>query len=541
MLKFERHHIFLILIILLAILLRFYKLDSIPAGFHHDEVSQAYNAFAIGKTGHDRYGEYFPILFRSFGSYQPPLYTYLAPIPILLLGNSVFAARFLSAFSGVIIVIFTYLIATQLIDKKYKYTLGIIAALVVTIAPWAIHFSRRVVEGNLGLAIFLISLYLFIRSLKSPKVFPLAALVLGISTQAYYSERVLSILFIPLFLLVFWKYFLKNKLLAFLGLILFGLTQIPHLWILTTGAYGRRFAQVSYFNNDPGDLPRIVYISIEFIKHYLSYISPSNLFAATSSDLGRVSPDLGVFYSWTFLPFLIGLVYLIKQIRHSDNLLLKVITILAPISLVSASLTGDLFYPLRILEFLWIVTLIIALGVFFIFNKVKSRLISLSLFGILIIYSLITFYISYAVLFKYETTEFLGNSYIELNKFLNKFSDKRIIIDSKRDVAIGVRIAYFRAYDPDKLATFLAPQLTSDYYSSSVEALEIYKIDNIEARPLVWEIDPCLENTILVGDTLAISEKQAKEHKLTPVFDVKSFNDKVVLRGYLTNPKLKCI
>lgn len=524
-------------IIVLSILLRFYKLESIPVGFHHDEVSQAYNAFAIGTTGHDRYGEYFPILFRSFGSYQPPVYTYLAALPILLLGNTVFAARFLSAFSGVIIVILTYLVIVELVEKKQKHILGLIGALAVSISPWAIQFSRRVVEGNLGLAFFLGAFYLLIRSLKSPKLFPVALFVMGVATQAYYSERILGILFIPLFLLLFWKFYLKHKITVLSGLILFGLTQIPHLWILTTGAYARRFAQVSYFNNDPGHLPKVVYLASEFTKHFLSYISPSNLFADTGSDLGRVSPDLGVFYSWLFIPFLVGLIYFIKQ---NNKFLFKIIALLAPLSLVSASLTGDLFYPLRILEFLWIVSIVIALGIYVLFNSIKNRLIGFSLFGVLIVYSLTAFYISHAVLFKYEANEYTGKAYIDLNNYLKQYSDKRIVIDSQRDYAVGLRIAYLRKFDADKLAGVLRPQMTTNYYSSEVAVQEIYRIDNIIVRPFIWEVDLCSKNTIMVGDTLSISEKQSKDHNLTLLFEVKGSDNKVVLNGYQTNPSSSC-
>ncbi len=535
--KFKKIYLPLFLVIVLAILLRFYRLDSIPMGFHQDEVSQAYNAFSLGTTGHDRYGEYFPILFRAFGSYQPPIYTYLSIIPVIILGNTVYSARFLSAFSGVVIVILTYLIVVELIEKKFRYTLGIIAALVVSISPWAIQFSRRVVESNLGLATFLGGLYLIVRSLKHPRLFPISLLVLGLATQAYYSERILIILFIPLFLFLFWKVYLKHKLAILLGFIVFGITQIPHLWILTTGAYARRFAQVSYFNNDPGDLPRIIYLTTEFIKHFLDYISPRNLFADMGSALGRTSPDLGVFYSWLFIPFLVGLVYLLKDIRNYSS---KIIILLVPLSLVSTSLTGDLFYPLRILEFLWLISVIVALGIYVIFTSINNRLIGFTLLGFLIVYSIIAFYVSHAVLFKYESNEYFGKTYTDLNNYLKPYKDKKIVVDSQRDSGIGLRIAYLRRFDANKLAKTLRPQLTTNYYSSEVAVQEIYKMDNITVRPFIWEVDLCSKNTILVGDALSISEKQSKDHNLTLLFEVKGPDNKVVLRGYSTNPKPTC-
>ena len=165
MLKLKKTSLILILIICLSVFLRFYKLNEIPTGFHHDEVSQAYNAFALGTTGHDRYSQSFPLLFRAFGSYQPPLYTYLSIIPIKIFGNTMFAARFVSAFFGVLIVIFTYLIIAELAKEKFKHSFALLAALMVGISPWAIHFSRRIAEANLCLALFSASFYFFIHTI----------------------------------------------------------------------------------------------------------------------------------------------------------------------------------------------------------------------------------------------------------------------------------------------------------------------------------------------------------------------------------------
>ncbi len=533
----NKNFIILLLIIILSIVLRFYRLGDVPAGFHQDEVSQAYNAYSIGTTGHDRYGQYFPILFRSFGSYQPAVYTYLAPIPILILGNTIFSARFLSALAGVVVVIATYYIVRNLIEEKYKYKVAAFASIVVAISPWAVHFSRRVVEGNVGLAIFLLALLLLIKSLKNIKLFPPALFVLGISTQAYYSERVICLIFIPLFLFVFRNFFLRYKKTVITGLLLFAVTQIPHIWIIASGAYGRRFDQVSYFNNDPGNLPRVLYIAREFIRHYLSYLSPANLFASTGSDLGRVSPELGVFYSWMFLPFLLGIYYLVKKAR---GVLIKVVLLLVSISLVPASLTGDAFYPLRTLEYLWFISLVTGIGIYVIYKKVKGKSVRILIVAGLTVYSIAMFYISYFILFQHENTEYVSASYILLNGYLDRYKDKNVIIDSTRDLAIGLRIAYLESYNPDKLAEDLKPQLKTPYYSAEVPIDEVYKIGNIQARPISWRDDPCEENTIIVGDTLAISADQAREHGLTEVFEIEAPGKGVVLRGYTTNPPSRC-
>lgn len=532
MLKLNKWNLILVLIICLSVFLRFYKLEDIPTGLHQDEVSQAYNAFALGTTGHDRYGEYFPLLFRTFGSYQPPLYTYLSVIPVMVLGNTMFATRFISAFFGVVIVVLTYLIIIELVEDKFKYPFGLLTALMVSISPWAIHFSRRIAEANLGLAFFVAAFYFFIRSLKSPKLLPFACVLIGISTHAYYSERIIALLFIPIYLLVFRQYYSKKLKLVFLGLVLFGLTQLPHIYLFTIGAYSTRFSQVSYLGNAAGGLAGVIYIMQQFLRHFLIYISPHHLFADTGSSLAKTAPDLGVFYNWFFIPFLIGIV---AFIRRAHIAFFKILLLILPVFLVSASLTGDEFYTLRILEYLWVLTIIISFGFFLILSKIYIKQIRFILLVVLTVYFIFTFYLSYGVLYKYEAEGYSAKVYIELKNKLAQYSDKRIIVDSRRDFAIGLRIAYFQRYDADKLSRVLRPQLFSNYYSSEIGTREIYKVGNMEFRPLVAGKYAEFKNTILVGDSLAISESEVSSYRLTTLFEIKNFNGSTAVKAYITN------
>ena len=114
------------------------------------------------------YGQSFPILFRASGSYQPPIYTYLTIIPTIIFGNSIFTVKSVSAMSGVGLVLLTYFLVSSLSPKSKKeaITLGLIAAGIVAISPWSIHFSRLAVEANLGVLIFVAGVYLLASSLN---------------------------------------------------------------------------------------------------------------------------------------------------------------------------------------------------------------------------------------------------------------------------------------------------------------------------------------------------------------------------------------
>lgn len=515
--------ILLLVILILAACLRFYRLGEIPAGIHADEESHGYNAFSLLETGKDRYGQSLPILFRSFGSYQPPLYTYLSILPVKVFGNTIFAARFVSATAGVALVLITYLFALQIFNYKYKDRLALISAFVIAISPWSIFFNRLTAEGSLGVTVFTLSVLFFTYSLKKPIYFPIATLILGLSTHAYYSERIISILFLPIFILLFRNYLFKNtKRWVFIGLAIFLVTLIPHLLIVSSGALTKRLVQVGLTN---GWFP-----IGEVIKKYITYFSPANIFFDTGENLGRISPDIGVFYSWFMIPFFVGIKFMNKYFATGY---LKILIILMIVTPISAALTGDSFYPLRVLDLIWIFSLIIAIGFFSIY-EVFPKKVTLVLLTVACIISIVSFYISYFVLFKYERAKDYGYSYVSLMKYLKKYPQYRIIIDSTREYGAGLRIAYLTKYNPADLQKQLQSQLKTPYYSADVNLNEDYKMGNIETHFLSWQ-EANLKNVILVGDTLSISDKQAQEHRLKYAFDVKDMTDSIILRAYFTD------
>lgn len=532
-------HIFILaLILILASYLRFYNLESIPAGLHADAASQGYNAFSLLENGKDRYGESWPILFRAFGYYQPPLYTYLSMIPVAMFGNSQFSIHFISALSGLILTAVTYLFVLALFKQNQeKYILALTAALIITITPWSVFFSRLAVEANLGLLIFVTSLLLFIYSLRKIQILPIAGLILGISTHAYYSERLIAVIFLPLFLFLFRKKFLPQKKWLILTLLMFAITQIPHLMILRSGALTQRFNQVNSFDNTLGGFTQILSISKMMLNNFLIYYSPTNLFYDSDINLGRTMPGLSIFYNWQLIPFLIGIWWLIKNRSLKFAKIIGVLMIITPLP---AAFTGDFFYPLRTLNFLWVLSIVIVLGLLQMYVLIKLNLIKLLIFSSFLIYSLFSLYVSYFILFKYEKAESYGYSYIKLMNKLAEYNDKQIIIDSARDPGIGIRIAYLNNFSPKNIQTMLRPQMKTPYYNGLINTDEVYKINNLEVKPLSFG-DACRNNVILVGDRLAVSPKQTEDHELKLEFSIIGLSGKDILYGYSTSPKKQCL
>lgn len=539
-----KYIIIFLVIIVYAVVLRFYQLDKIPPGLIIDEASEGYNAFSILHTGKDRYGQNLPILFRSFGSFQAPLYTYLSVIPIYLFGNSIFSIHFISAISGVLLVGLTFILMNDL-NKRKITGLPYISAFLVAISPWAIFFSRIGTEASLGVTIFGVSFLIFYFSIKHLWLFPLAMFILGLSTHAYYSERLISVLFLIGFILLFRKaLFLKKKILI-LGLIIFALTQIPHLLIINSGAFTRRITQVDYlsnvfFQNNSGDLYNVplgkqLFIIREFSSQYLAYFSPKNLFFDPDAQGARSMPDLSVFYPWMIIPFIFGLKTLLTNYRSSFMQMLILLIILAPIP---ASLTRDPFSTIRTLIFLWGITIIIAYGVHYLLSKITRIGFKTLIVAAVLLFSFTQLYLSYFVLLKYERSENYGYSYLELLKKIETMRDSQFVVDSSRELGTGVRFAFIKKYNPLLLQKTLKNQVKGEYYSN-FEYDELYTLDNIEARPIAWGTD-IYKKQILVGDLLAISDSQAKEHYLKFLFDIQDRAGNIALKAYATDPVAKC-
>lgn len=536
-------YIVFIIIIVLSIFARFYQLDSIPPGLNIDESSQGYNAYSLLNTGKDRYGESFPILFRLFDSIQVPMYTYLTIIPVYLFGNSIFAVRFVSALSGVILVILTFFLIKT--DKK-NINLALIASFLVAISPWAVFYSRITTESSLGVMLFVASIMCFYLSINRRKILLPAMLILGLSTHAYYSERILSYLFLVGFIGLFRKKLISHKKILILGIIIFVITQIPHLWIANSGAFTRRIIQVNYFSQsffqeNGGELRfipggRWLYIIREFASQYMAYYSPRNLFLDQDPQTGvRTMPDLSVFYSWMIVPFFIGFRKLIID-RHEP--LSKILIILITIGPFAGSLTRDPFATIRVLGFLWSITLIISLGLVNILELILKIKLKLLVIFLVILVSLTQLYLAYFVLLKYERAHNYGYSYMKLLANMNQMKDKRFVVDTTREPAAGIMFAYLNKYDPSRIQKLLNPLIAGKYYSS-FDPKEIYIVDNVEAKPIVWTQDIC-KDQILVGDLLAISDEQVKEHYLSFLFDIKDLAGDVTLKAYLTSPNLAC-
>ena len=310
-------HKSLIVIFLLALFLRLYKLGSLPFGFHEDEVLTGYVGRFILITGRDLYNNSWPLLyFNKFGDYYIILPMYIKGLSTFLFGVNEFAVRFPSALLGALAVLPVYGLAGIIFHNK---TVARLSAVVIAISPWHIVLSRASSEGVMGATIFMSAVYLLLLATERRRINLLVVsfLMFAFCYFIYHPFRLLApMVFLPLPFL--YGPVRKNTRYFTAAFIFFLILVVVTGYISTTVWGSGRFAQTSIFSPlsgvsikiqeqiyDEGTghiiLAKIFHNKVigygrEFIAQYLSYFSPKFLFIEGGRSLAYRVPEQGVFY-----------------------------------------------------------------------------------------------------------------------------------------------------------------------------------------------------------------------------------------------------
>jgi 4-amino-4-deoxy-L-arabinose transferase-like glycosyltransferase len=182
-----------VVIVLLASTLRTVHLDQLPAGFYCDEAGLGYNATSILRTGYDETGTYLPLYVWSFGvSYKNPVFIYSSMLPLAVLGPTERAVRLTAAGYGIATVIALFFLG-RAIGGSW---LGLLAALLLAVCPWHIHFSRIGFELITEPFFFIVGLTFLAYFLRGRRSLTAAAFFFALTVYTYVPAK----LFVPLFL-----------------------------------------------------------------------------------------------------------------------------------------------------------------------------------------------------------------------------------------------------------------------------------------------------------------------------------------------------
>ena len=242
-----RNAVWPLLILLSAAYLRLFRLASVPFGWHPDEATKALLARDVLA------GKYFPVFFSAFTG-REALYVYLEAGAFGLLGEHIFVARLLSAFSGVLTVALTYAVARRIFSRR----VALFAAAFLAVSLWHLIASRNGYRAVIQPLVQLPVLLLFFRGWQSERgaglrYFLLGGIWLGLTQYTYTAARffplfivglvLLALLFIPDRARTHWRSVVLAALLSAIVFLPLGI----HFLQNPVDFYGRA-AQISIFS-----------------------------------------------------------------------------------------------------------------------------------------------------------------------------------------------------------------------------------------------------------------------------------------------------
>lgn len=347
--KILKENYILIAIIVLAILLRFWALDSIPI-LTHDE----------GKdTG------LFPEMVLNgelkdyFGFYQGMnnFFFVFSSIPHLLVDNLVLKARLFSALFGVLSILLIYIVGKKLYSRKA----GLIAAFFLCVYHVHIHFSRSEFLNLFDSFYTLVILLVFVILSRSWKIsyVILLAITLGFGLHFYSGLRaviLLSIVTFLIFAIVKFRYSVK-KILASLAVfsIFFTIAVGPlSIVMITRTEEAKAQGVVTFVFSENQNLNDILNkVAVNYRDSLLAYVK---------TPIGFHYNYGGPFIVYPFsIFFLIGVFLIVKKTTNPVNFL--ILSSMLVIPFLNSAIFNHINNTHRLLSLVPLISLVTSQGV----------------------------------------------------------------------------------------------------------------------------------------------------------------------------------
>ncbi len=395
------------LILLVAIVLRFYQLGQVPHGMTWDEAAIGYNGFAVATTGRDEWLKKLPISFQSFGDYKAPLAIYVTGVSVRLFGLNLWAVRLPFALSGVLAVIGWMVVVKllweewMLIKKESTFPVltstnaALLSGVLITASAWHLHFSRVGFESGMALNFLIwgVAGLVFVLSQKTQKlrtelphfvtklIWLMSSMLLAASLYTYHSSKIVT----PLLLLTLGWLFrskLKTKWRAtLLWCLVFIIYLLPLAIDSIWGAGADRFQQASIFREGLA-LPQLLQ---KFTQHFTVHFRLSYLIQGQTPTLRHGDGQWGILYpTELFLVVVAGIAGVQNLIRKRRSGFLTAVgcgILWVIIGTIPAAIGVDVPHSNRMLLALPGFLFLAVLGWQFLAEKLKGRLIGSAVLG----------------------------------------------------------------------------------------------------------------------------------------------------------------
>lgn len=338
-------HGLLVLLVVLAACLYYWRVPTDPPGFSIDESSISYNAYTISQSGRDEYGNSWPLFFRAFGEYKNPTVIYILAALFRVTGPSIFVARTLSATFGILTGLFLGLLTWKMTRRWVATAVLVITAL---LTPWLFESSRLVFEVAIYpalVALFFLAVWrASTRSRWNWSEVTALATTLGLLTYSYSIGRLLA------------------PLLA-LGLGLFISRERGRGVFWTWGTYGLLLVPILIFHRQhpaalTGRFKALTYLTPaqpvttsigEFARHYLANVNPWRWLITGEGDIRDHLQGFGSLLAASVFLAILGLVIILRH--HRREAWWRFVIYCLVMAPVPASLTSNPFPQLRLVAF----------------------------------------------------------------------------------------------------------------------------------------------------------------------------------------------
>jgi len=521
--KHQSPFILLFLILLIAAILRFYNLSSVPPGASLDEASIGWNAYSILHTGKDEYGYKFPILLRAFDDWRPALYVYFVIPFVKVIGLTTLAVRLPSVLLSLLTIISSYFLIKILFkDYEYKNSLSLLVSFLLAISPWNIYISRLGHEVNAGLFFVVSGILFFLLSIndKKKKTFLIfSSILFGFSFYTYQSVKIFTPFIILTLILIYRKQLLQMKKIFLYPTIIGVMIAAPIVIASFSPNALIRFKGSSVFDtNNPlyaqsakqllvskekGDFlgiilnnRRVTSLNI-FISQYFSHFSPKWIFSNTGNESFK-TPGLGLLYYWETPFFFLGIIFLFKSKISPRTKLVIFFWIL--ISFIAPAITTGAPHAMRSYNIIPMPIILTSFGILGM-GRFISKKIGFPLLGLVVVIELFYFFHQYFFIFPKTQSSSFQYSLSEVMPFIAKNHNKyeKIIISNQGSLYQSYMFyLFYNKYDPKKYL--------EEGGTVSGGYAETHKFNKYIFRPINYKKDRLEKNTLLVGNPSDFSQ-----------------------------------
>lgn len=426
---------YLFFVVFIAFFFRFWQLGNNPPSLTWDEASWGYNAYALGIDGRDEFGKFLPLDYlESFGDFKPPVYAYLALLPVKILGLNEFAVRLPSAFFGVLTVLFTYFLTKRIFvnrgttlnrTQNHPEYIALFSSFFLAISPWHINLSRAAFEANVATFFIVSGVWAFLAGVQEKKKYLiLFAILLALSMHTFNSARIVAPLLALVLTIGFWREIFARKKEVFIASLVAFIILLPVIRFFMTPQAALRFREVNIFSdlgvieranqeiaNDKDVLwSKILHnrrfaFFVEYLRHYFDHFNPGFLFIKGDGNPKFSSQDIGQLYLWDLPFFILGVLILLKKKEGYW----WIVPLWLLLGIVPAGIARETPHALRIESSLPTFQIIVAYGLFYSLKQISNiqikNIVFTTLFFLLfinILYYLHGYYSHYAKQFSGE-------------------------------------------------------------------------------------------------------------------------------------------